>query len=473
MITLRTILVGLGVPEEAPIAERAFPHLTQDSREVQPGSLFVARRGEAADGHAFIADAVQRGAAGVLAERPVEAGARLHIIDLRQGVLAAPAQQIAEDAVVFVLTPDSQAALEAIAAWWRSQMAVDVIGVTGSVGKTSTKELVAGVLSRRFTVLKSERSLNTDVGMALTLLQITAEHEKAVLEMGMYKRGEIAHLAALARPRIGLVTNVGPTHLERLGSIEDIALAKRELVEALPAHGVAILNRDDPRVLAMAQHTAARVVTCGTTPEADLWASDVESQGLEGIAFVLHSATETVHVKAPLLGRHSVQTALMAAATGLALDMGWDDVLAGLSVAPEQLRLIVVEGLHGARIIDDTYNSSPTSCLAALNLLAELDGRRIAVLGDMLELGAYEDEGHRLVGRRVAEVAQVLVAVGARGRIIGEEALGANMPGGAVHIVDNNAQATHVLRGLLQQGDVVLIKGSRGMTMEEIVQGLR
>ncbi len=476
MVTLRDIVAGLGVAvsEAALLPDLQIAHIRHDSREVQPGDLFVARRGEAADGHAFIPDAVAQGAVAVIAEREVHINKPIWVVDCRQALMPTHAlQPPAPASVIYILVANSHAALEQVAAWWRSRLPVEVIGVTGSVGKTSTKELIAAVLGRRYVVLKSVRSLNTDVGMALTLLQLTPAHQKAVLEMGMYAKGEIAHLCQMSSPRIGVVTNVGPTHLERLGTIAAIAEAKSELVRALPGDGLAILNGDDPLVMAMAAYTRARVFTYGLTPGLDLWASDTESHGLEGILFRLHCGDETLHVRVPLLGMHSVQTALAASAVGLACGLSWDDIIAGMSKVPEQLRLIVTPGLNGAMIVDDTYNASPSSTLAALNLLAELEGRRIAVLGDMLELGSYEQDGHRLVGARAKEVADVLVVVGPRGRIMGHEARSLGMPADAVFFADTNEQAVGILKTILQRGDVVLVKGSRGMTMEQIVEKIR
>ncbi len=474
MITVRDALAGLRAADAAlPLLDRSLLHITQDSREVQAGDLFVARRGETLDGHAFIADAVRRGALVVLAERLVETNAPMWVVDTRQErALVTPPARPGATAGVYILALDSHKGLEQIAAWWRRHLAIGVIGVTGSVGKTSTKELAAAVLRQRFTVHKSERSFNTDVGMALTLLQITPEHQWAVLEMGMYGRGEIARLCHLALPRIGVVTNVGPTHLERLGTIEAIADAKAELVEALPADGVAILNADDPRVWAMRERTPARAYGYGMTPGLDMWASDVESRGLEGIAFRMHSGQESRRVRVPLLGVHSVQTALAAAALGRVLGLTWDEIVEGLAKAPQQLRMVVTPAINGARLLDDSYNASPVSVLAALRVLAELPGRRIGVLGDMRELGAYEQEGHRLVGRKATEVVSYLVVVGQRGRIIGDEALARGMAADRVFFASSNAEAVSILRPLLQAGDSVLIKGSRGMKMEEIVKEL-
>jgi UDP-N-acetylmuramoyl-tripeptide--D-alanyl-D-alanine ligase len=293
-----------------------------------------------------------------------------------------------------------------------------------------------------------------------------------VLEIGGgYELGEIAHLARIARPQVGVVTNVGPTHLERMGTIERIALNKVELVESLPEDGVAVLNADDPLVRPMAAKACGRVFFYGLTPEADLWADEIESQGLEGLRFRFHYGEEVVYSRVPLLGRHSVHTALRAAAVGLIEGLSWQEIMAGLRGAT-QLRLVVVPGLYGSTLLDDTYNSSPASAIAALNLLDELEGRKIAVLGDMLELGSYEEEGHRKVGRRAMDVAQLLLTVGPRGRIIAQEALDLGMDPQAIHSVEDNKAAIAYLRRAITPGDMVLIKGSRGMAMEHIVSAL-
>ncbi len=472
MITLRQLLVGLGARLEQAGPDLALRTITQDSREVRPGDLFIARRGETLDGHSFIADAVNRGAAVVLAERTVDLSRPLQIVDLRSA--GRPVEPIAATpgAIVYILTADSQQALERVAAWWRGQLPVDVVGVTGSVGKTSTKEATAAVLGQRFTVLKSERSLNTDVGMALTLLGLTDAHQKAVLEMGMYARREIAHLCRLARPRIGIVTNVGPVHLERLGSIEAIAEAKAELVDALPDDGVAILNADDERVWAMRRRTRAVPVGFGLRRGADVWADDVAGHGLQGISFTLHHGERRMTMRSPLIGEHNVWTCLAATAAGIVCGLSLEQVSAGLQDQSQARRLAIVQAANGAVILDDTYNASPTSVSASLDILAGLQGRRIAVLGDMLELGAFEEEGHRLVGRKVAQRADVLVAVGPRGRFIGQEAAATGMAEAAIHYAAGNTEATAIVRDVSRAGDVILVKGSRGMKMEEIVHAL-
>jgi UDP-N-acetylmuramoyl-tripeptide--D-alanyl-D-alanine ligase len=261
--------------------------------------------------------------------------------------------------------------------------------------------------------------------------------------------------------------------MERVGSIEAIAEIKAELVRALPSDGYAILNIDDPYVAAMAGQTQAKPFLFGLDPAADLWADEIQSNGLEGISFHAHHAGETVRLRLPLLGRHSVHTALAAASAGILLGLGWDAIIDGLRDSQAQLRLLAVPGPSGSLLIDDTYNASPASSFAALNLLSELDGRHIAVLGDMLELGPVEEASHRLVGARAAEVVQVLITLGTCAQWISDEARQAGMPATMIHHVTNNAEATSLLRAIIQPGDQILVKGSRGMAMEGIVAELQ
>lgn len=436
--SLKPVLLG-----SRPGPARSFRRAVTDSRRVRRGDLFVALGGEHEDGHAFVQEAMARGAAAVLVRQMPEALA---------------------DGVAAYVVPDTLAALQRLAAARRERIPVQVIGVTGSVGKTTTKEITAAVLGTRYRVLKNEANYNSEIGLPLTLLDLRPQHERAVLEMGMYALGDIRLLCQIARPRVGIVTNVGPSHLERLGSLEAIADAKAELVESLPPNGVAILNGDDPRVAAMAKRTSARVVLYGTSAGCDVRGVDLDSQGLEGIAFTLECGGRRVRVQTHLPGRHILHNALPAAAAGLAEGLALDEVVSALAVAQVPLRLSVHRARCGATILDDTYNASPSSMMAALDLLAELPGRRIAVLGDMRELGGLEEEGHRSVGLRAAEVAQLIYVVGDLGRLTGEAARLAGHDG--VSFWRSKQEAAQDLRGRLEPGDVVLLKASRAMALE-------
>lgn len=445
--------------------EPAIVSVVIDSREVTTGSLFVAFEGDKTDGHEYVQEAFSRGAFAAMVERPVPGTHR--VIDVLSGELPETL-----DPPICLLVEDTLAALQIVAKAWRSRFSTRVIGITGSVGKTTTKELTYNVLSRRYVTLKSPGNMNNEIGLPLSLLGLQRHHQRAVLEMGMYERGEISLLCEIAQPHIGVVTMIGPVHLERAGSMEAIVAAKRELVEWLPADGTAILNMDDERVMAMADHTRARVFSYGLDGAADLWADDIHSMGLGGIRFALHHEGETYRLQVPLLGRHSVHTALRAAAVGIVEEMSWEEIAAGLRLSTAQLRLVAVPGPKNSIVIDDTYNSSPDSALAALNLLQDLDGRKIAVLGDMLELGYVEEESHRLVGRRAADVADKLICVGDRSQWIGEEAQAVGMPADQMVTVKGVEDAVSALGEIIHEKDVILVKASLGMGLDRIVAAL-
>ncbi|MGC9350237.1 MAG: UDP-N-acetylmuramoyl-tripeptide--D-alanyl-D-alanine ligase [Anaerolineae bacterium] len=438
-----------------------------DSRDADEGSVFFAFEGEHVDGHDYVGDAFSRGAVAAVIEREVPVAAQ--VLDIGAGV---PEGSL--ETPLLIRVPDVLEAMQAAARWWRRQLGVRVVGVTGSVGKTTTKEMVAQVLAERYKVVRSRGSYNNEIGLPLTLLQLDGSHERVVLEMGMYVRGDIRFLANIARPDVGIVTNVEPVHAERAGTIQQIALAKRELVEALPPapEGVAILNYDDARVRSMAEHTAARVLFYGRTPEADLWADGVTGLGLAGVRARLHHGQDAVMVDVPLLGRHSIYPILRAAAAGLVEEVSWSGIVRRLEGIEDPLRLVARKGRRGTLILDDTYNSSPPSALAALDLLHDLEGRKIAVLGDMLELGDYEEQGHLRVGRRAAEVADELFIVGKLGELIGVGAEEQGMAPERIHAASDSEAASELLAPLLRSGDVVLVKGSRGVRMERIVQEL-
>lgn len=457
-----------GLSQTEPVV--GFSDVVVDSRDVRPDSLFVALPGTQTDGHQFVEHALARGAAGAVVERDIPLNPSPAVIDVRHSYDSALLATLRGP--VLLRVDNTLAALQQLAQGWRERFPVRVIGITGSVGKTTTKETVAAVISQRYDTLVSEGNLNNEIGLPLTLLRLRPRHERAVLEMGMYARGEIAQLTEIAQPHVGIVTNVGPSHLKRLGSLGAIAAAKTELVEALPPDGTAILNADDARVMAMAEHTTARVFTYGLDTNADLWADEIESMGLDGISFRLHHASETLYVKVPMLGRHSVHTALAAAAAGLIEDLNWQDILEGLQEPRGQLRLVVVPGINGATVLDDTYNASPDSTLAALNLMDDLNGRKIAVLGDMLELGDYEKEGHEKVGVRAAVVLDKLITIGSLGHIISEAALQAGMPPDDVISTMDNDAAIHYLQTWLQPDDTVLVKGSRALNLEDVVAAI-
>jgi UDP-N-acetylmuramoyl-tripeptide--D-alanyl-D-alanine ligase len=426
-----------------------------DSRIVNPGELFVALPGERTDGHEFLAAAVARGAAALLVTRVTDDAAT----SLRD--------------VTIVRVADGLAALHAVAAAWRTRFDPLVVGVTGSIAKTSTKEAIAAVLGERFVTLKNEGNQNNEIGLPLTVLRLGPEHEAAVLEMGMYAGGEIADLAAIARPRIGVVTAVQPVHLARIGTLEAIEQAKGELLEALPRDGRAVLNADDVRVRRMAGRTEAPALTYGFAADADVGAEEVRSAGTDGMRFTLRTRDGRVPVSVPTLGRLAVHNALAGAATGLAAGLSLDEIAAGLArgwSAPHRTELVRAGGVT---IVDDSYNASPASVTAALDLLGGLPGRRVAVLGEMLELGDGHEAGHRAVGEAAAAIADLLVVVGAGATGIADGAVAAGLAPGKIVRATTREVAFDLLMPRLRDGDVVLVKASRGVELDLLVDALR
>ncbi|HET7029035.1 MAG TPA: UDP-N-acetylmuramoyl-tripeptide--D-alanyl-D-alanine ligase [Candidatus Limnocylindrales bacterium] len=419
-----------------------------DSRLVEPGNLFVALPGEHADGHEFVGAALAAGAAAILVARPVAAA------DLERG-----------DATV-VVVDDPLRALQAVAAAWRTRFDPLVVGITGSIAKTSSKEAIASVLGAALPTLKNEGNLNNEIGLPLTVLRLRPEHRAAVLEMGMYVGGEIRDLAAIGRPEIGVVTAVQAVHLSRIGTIEAIERAKGELVEALPADGVAVLNADDERVRRMASRTQARSLTYGFADDADVRADGVSSRGVEGMTFDLATPAGGRPVAIPTLGRLAVHNALAAAAVGVCAGLPLDTIAAALGAgwsAPHRAQLVAAGDVT---IVDDSYNASPGSVIAALELLGGLPGRRIAVLGEMLELGDDHVDGHRRVGAAASDVVDRLVVVGA-----GAEEIAAGTAAPVDRVADRDAARERLLE-ILRPGDVVLVKASRGIGLEVLVDEL-
>ena len=435
-----------------------------DSRQVIPASLFVAIPGEKMDGHDFIADAFKRGASFALTQTEMPDSFRT--LDLRNGLSAESPLDLSTPLCLRV--DNTVSALQQIARFWRRKLDLRVVGITGSVGKSTTKEMIAEVLGTRYHTLRNPGNLNNEIGLPLTILKLGSGYERAVLEMGFYVPGEIQFLCDIAQPQIGVVTNVGTVHAERAGSQEAIARGKSELIQALPADGVAILNFDDPWVRKMEEKSKAPVFFYGLSPEADLWADGIEGLGLDGIRFRLHYKGETVHSHIPMIGRHSVHTALRATAVGLSDGLTWQEIFDGLLQGHAQLRLVAVRSKTGALILDDTYNASPESMLAALNLLDEMDGRKIAVLGDMLELGPYEKQGHEMVGMRAAQVARTLLTLGPRAHMIADAARRAGMKSANILEFESSEPIIDWLNKHLTSNDAVLIKGSHGLRMDRI-----
>jgi UDP-N-acetylmuramoyl-tripeptide--D-alanyl-D-alanine ligase len=435
-------------------SDRRVAGAAVDSRLVVPEQLFVALPGERTDGHLHLDDAVRRGAAALLVTRVVEDPA-------------------AFGDVTIIRVADGLAALGAVAAGWRQRFDPLVVGVTGSIAKTSTKEAVATVLGGSLRTLKTEGNQNNEVGLPLTLMRLGPEDEAAVLEMGMYVTGDIADLAAMARPSIGVVTAVQAVHLSRIGTIEAVERAKGELLEALPPGGTAVLNADDQIVTDMDRLTVAKVVRYGFDDGADVRAIDIVSAGADGMSFRLRTPAGERTVTIPALGRLSVHNAAAAAAVGLAAGLDLDAIAAALARgwgAPHRVELV---RLRGVTVIDDSYNASPGSVTAALELLAGLPGRRVAVLGEMLELGDAHETGHRAVGDAAGPIVELLIVVGPGAGGIAAGAIDAGLDPGRIHVVADAEAALDAVRPRLRDGDSVLVKASRGIELDRVVDGLR
>ncbi|MDA1003538.1 MAG: UDP-N-acetylmuramoyl-tripeptide--D-alanyl-D-alanine ligase [Chloroflexi bacterium] len=434
-------------------ADATFARAAIDSRLAGPGDLFVALPGERHDGHDYARAAVSAGATGCLLGRRVIA---------------------AEEAACFEVT-EPLTALQRVAVAWRDALPeLTVIGITGNVGKTTTKMIAAHLLATERRVQATPLNYNNEIGVPLCLLELRPGTERAVIEMGMYTTGEIALLCRWTRPRIGVVLNVGPVHLERAGSMEAIVRAKRELVESLPADGHAVLNADDHDVRNMASHTSARTWFFGTGADGnvnlDVRGSDVESHGASGFEFTLHALGASRRVHVPLPGAHLLSNVLGAATAALADGIALDriaDAIESLAV-PTRLRVVKLGG--DVTLLDDTYNANPASMRAALALLHELPGRRLALLGDMRELGSERVPQHEAIGRRAAEVLDALITVGDDAAMIARAAAEAGLA--AVTHSDDRASAAAALAAALQPGDVVLVKGSHALALETVVAEL-
>ncbi|CAN5766540.1 UDP-N-acetylmuramoyl-tripeptide--D-alanyl-D-alanine ligase [soil metagenome] len=454
-IHLDELLSAVGGRLQGPTSVSGITGASVDSRRVTLGSCYVALEGERTDGHRFVAEALRAGAAAALVSRPVEVPPDV-------------------DAAI-VRVADPLRALGQLAAWWRARHAVRVVGITGSTGKTIAKEITADVLSRTLATLRNEGNLNSESGLPMTLLRLDRSHEAAVLEMSMYTVGEIAWLAEIARPEVGVVLAVHPAHLERAGSIERIALAKSELPAALPPDGLAVLNIDDPAVAAMRDVTPAPVRTFGLGTGADVRAEEIVSRGLAGTEFTLIAEWGSRRVRSGMPGRHLVPHALAAAAVAERFGVPLDEVEVALTAGSHAAhRMHVVEATSGATLVDDTYNASPVSVGAALDFLDETPvssgRRRIAVLGDMLELGPDEERLHREVGVRAAAVADAIVAVGPRGRWMADAARSAGHS--RVSMAEDADEAAALLERDVAPGpgDIVLLNASRGIGLDRAVE---
>ena len=424
---------------ELPLEE--ITAITTDSRAVVSGSMFAAIPGARVDGHDFIASAAENGASCVLCSRFVD-------VDIPQ-----------------IKVVDTQQALKAIAAFYRSQFDFPFVGVTGSVGKTTAKEMIAAVLSARFHTLKTEKNFNNELGVPLTLFRLRPEHEAAVVEMGISSFGEMTRLADMVHPGIAVFTLIGDAHLEFLGDRAGVLQAKTEMISGMAEDGIVIANGDDPY---LNDHDFGRkTFLFGFDENCDVRAIDVENDGLSGMCCTILAGWRRIPVKIPAFGQHMVYAALMGAAVGISLGLTDEEIRAGIAAyetVGSRGRVIQTDGLT---ILDDCYNANPTSCQSSLNSLVMLPGRPVAILGDMLELGDAGPVMHRMLGEFAASLGVRVIACGLLSKNTAEGA-----GGDSLWFSDTDALLKK-LPSLVKEGDCVLVKASHAMNFEAVVGALK
>jgi len=426
--------------------------VSTDTRTIKPGDLFFALIGENSNGHEYVTLAVEKGASAVVVSCDVEVNGTV------------------------IKVPDTLTALGDLAAWYRRQLNLRAVGITGSVGKTSTKEMIAAVLSRKFNVLKNCGNYNNEIGVPLTVFQLGPEHDILVQEMAMRLPGEIAELAEIVRPDIGVITNIGISHIERLGSRDAIAAAKAELLDALPMEGIAVLNADEPYFEFLSGKVSCNVTSYGLT-NGDVRAENIQldADGRPRFTVVVGEAGGRFDVALPVIGMHNVSNALAAVAVGLCFGISTEEIAAALgAVESTDKRANIIESKGKYKIIDDSYNASPDSMIGALKTLAVMDGvRKLAILGDMKELGDYAESAHKEVGKAAAKSGlYMIVTVGELALNIAEGAKSAGFQGEIRNYYTTEEAATAV-KDFVQPGDIVLVKASRAMATEKIVEALR
>ncbi|OGV97310.1 MAG: hypothetical protein A3I04_01760 [Nitrospinae bacterium RIFCSPLOWO2_02_FULL_39_110] len=448
-----TLLMGSG-----PLG---YPSISIDSRTIRSGELFIAIKGKNFDGHNFVAQSLMKGGSGAIVSdralmektffRANKDNNRYHIIAV----------------------DDTLKALHNIANYYRRKFTIPVVGITGSNGKSTTKEMAASIAGIRFRVLKNEGNLNNQIGLPMTLLRMEEGHDVAIVEMGMSEKGEIRKLCQIAEPSIGVITNVGKAHMEHLGSIEDIRDAKGELIMTIEGKGTVILNSDDPLVIGFKNKFRGRVLTFGINSPSDVKALNFKRKKDLGYQFILKISEKEIMVNLSYPGYHNIYNALSSAAIGVSLGMDINDIGRGIeSFRPLPMRMerFMIDG--DITIINDAYNANPSSMEAAIKTfsVADFPGKKFLIAGDMLELGEVSEESHRYIGRLVAsESIDYLITFGRESKFISQEAILSGMPKNKVYSCENFDEVAFILDDELNLGDCLLIKGSRGMGMEKLV----
>lgn len=465
LFTVEEICEVLGAKTPAGLTPRDLKQRIQrvitDSREARKGDLFIALQGDRFDGHAFVTKALAQGAVGVIVQE-----------DYRLPSSPKPAHK-----PVLLGVQDTLEAYQCLATHYRNRFSIPVIAITGSNGKTTTKEMVAQVVAQRWKTMKTEGNLNNRIGVPQTLFQLAPRHQAAVIEMGVDQEGQTTRLCEIARPTIGVITNIGPDHLEFFGNIEGSAQAKAELLDHLPQGGAVVLNADDDYFDYLAARAQCRVVAFGCSPKAEVRAVNIrnDDKGRTVFGLVLPGKSRQPEVRIRTQGLHNVSNALAAAGVGVVLGLPGMVIAEGLAKFRPAAMRSQISTSQGVQIINDCYNANPASMKAAIQLLAALGrGKRsIAALGDMLELGAGSKQMHREVGAFLAgQGIGQLLACGQLGRELAEGARRAGMQTDSIMELPDAAAAGAALASMVRQGDVVLVKASRGMRMEQVVEAL-
>ena len=433
--------------------------VSTDTRTIKKGELFIPLVGEIFDGHYFVDEAIEKGASAVL----------IH----REDAKFLP-ELFPEVAVIKVA--DTLKALQDLAAFQRSRFNIPIVAVTGSNGKTTTKDMIALVLSQKYKVLKTQGNFNNEIGLPLTLLGLDDSHEVAVVEMGMNHLGEIHRLAKIARPNIGVITNIGVSHIQNLGTRENILKAKMEIFDFFTSEDKAILNGDDEFLSKVAEEFPYQVKYYGISDIASVKAQDIRLLGEKGISYNINIGSQIHPIEIPIPGKHNVYNSLAAVAVGSLMGIDIQDIANALkSYRSGDMRLNIFTTDSNIKVIDDVYNASPDSMKAAIEVLKDLgEGRKVAILGDMLELGDYSQKGHSEVGEVVAHKGiDILITVGQESKFIGIEARKCGMDDQRIIHLESNKDVIDYLDTIIEQGDKILVKGSRSMKMEEIVEYLR
>lgn len=445
------VLIAQPAGGTVPLQAQRFPDVSTDTRSLQPGQCFVALKGERFDGHDFISAALRGGAAVIIHSRPFD---------------TSPWQDR-----VFLRVEDTLAALQMLAHHVRRKWGKTLLAVTGSVGKTTTREFIAALLGQKFPVFRSKANLNNEIGVPLSLLEITEEHQLAVLELGMNRRGEIRTLARICRPDAALVTNVAAVHLEFFSGVDEIAEAKAEILDDLPGHF--FFNADDARVSQLARRYAGKKTSYGFQAQADVRILDFSFDSLAEMRFELEVGNTRLAAVVPFVGKHFLYNIAAAVAVASAFGLSGEAIAAGISqLRPAAMRGRVFEA-GGATVWDDSYNSNPQALAALLDTVGRLGGfrRKILALGEMLELGSLAPELHREAGRLAALIGPaLLITVGKNAVYFAEGAIEGGAGKGQIRHFDDSIQASEFLAGQLERGDFLLVKGSRAVRMDEIIR---